>query len=228
MHRLWDSESIKTLSRHKFSSELLIRNGDYFSKLKNMDQDHLSLVLLFAPLITHEGAYWSCPEPSWHPKLITYNNPHLSNTACFWRGLSQRNSLCWQVPKILQQGTNFKLHFCGRWKKSGGTLKKNTRHIQSSISSISVCNLLNPVMAFLQLASLVRVFCFIHFPFHTTPNTLNIGVLSQRCHDKQLLIRETPFYYILGVTELYALMCFSFNCLHFNHLPVHCKWKLKS
>lgn len=42
-----------------------------------------------------------------------------------------------------------------------------------------------------------------------TASTTNV------CHNQQLLIEET-FYGVLGVTELYALMCSIFNCL-----PVH-------
>lgn len=36
--------------------------------------------------------------------------------------------------------------------------------------------------------------------------------IRNACHNKQLLIRR-HFYGVLGVTELYALMCLNYNCL---------------
>lgn len=32
--------------------------------------------------------------------------------------MAQCNPLCWQLPKILHQGTNLKSYYCGRWKKT--------------------------------------------------------------------------------------------------------------
>lgn len=83
-----------------------------------MDQDRLSPGWPFAPAMVHQGAYCFCSGPGWYPKLITYNNLHLSNT--FLKratAMAQCNPLCWQLPKILHQGTDLKSYYCGRWKK---------------------------------------------------------------------------------------------------------------